>query len=575
MKLLSLWQDGVHQSTENDRFLKRHILSLLFVRVCLFTLLVSITTIFQAKGHDVILPPLPVTILFLLLITAYSAGSAALTGKSRIPLRTFGVYQLLSDVVFSALLVYGSGCSQSMFTPVFILPIIAGGLILYRMGGLVPATAATLLYGCILALEYIGLTPAYFHTTPYRPPDAPLAALNMFTVYGVTFFVTALISGKMAGRLRLTEKKLSKTVLEYDRLSILYKQIFDDISTGIITTNHQNLITSFNNAAERITGYSKSDVLGTGFYDRFPTIRLDSEGERRVCDLKKKDDTMIRVGFSFSHLNMPAQNKERKISRWKVVTLQDISKIEAMENQVREAEKMAAIGELSASIAHDFRNPLAAISGSAQVLAMDLESTDQSPDSATKTLVTIIQRESNRMAKTITDFLQFARPAEISGEWFDVKRLVDEVEEAVFSPQDALEGRTIEAEIEPRISGWGDRQQIQTVLTHLLENAIIMTGTAENRRIGVHARELEREGATYTCIEVCDSGPGIPEDLRQKVFKPFFSTREDGTGLGLAIVKQITENHLGITEIDSNATFPCIMRLLLPVPLPMTTPPHA
>ncbi|MDH3349468.1 MAG: hypothetical protein OEM02_15385, partial [Desulfobulbaceae bacterium] len=125
--------------TDSDDQLRRHILWLLFIRVVLFTLLPGISAVLQSKGQNVLLPPTRIVLAFISLVYLYSIGSAIALQASTIRLRRFGLIQLLSDVFFTTLLVYGTGCSQSIFTPVFNLPIIAGGLILYKIGGLIPA----------------------------------------------------------------------------------------------------------------------------------------------------------------------------------------------------------------------------------------------------------------------------------------------------------------------------------------------------------------------------------------------------------------------------------------------------
>ncbi len=394
----------------------------------LFTLLIAIASFFRGKGQQVLLPPQSVTLGFLLLLYAYTVGSALLLQKTAVPVRTFGLVQLLSDTVGAALLVYATGCSSSVFAPIFLLPVIAAGLILHRSGGLVLAAAATLLYGAVLGSELLHWLPAYYRAPAYRAPDNLFISTNLFATYGLIFFLAALLSGQLARRLRSTEERLNRTALEFDRLSILYKQIFDDIATGIITTDSRNRITSCNRAAERITGCSRMLLLGQPFSGRFPAISLREERQgRSVCDFRKRDGTAIRLGYSYSNLNMPAEQGQEQENGWKVITLQDISQIERMERQIRETEKLAAIGQMSGSVAHGFRNPLAAISGSAQILALDQDNLAAIDAATFRTLVGIILRESGRMAKTITDFLQFARPAAVQPEWFSLGRLVDEV----------------------------------------------------------------------------------------------------------------------------------------------------
>lgn len=546
----------------NDQ-LRRHILWMLLSRVIFFTLLIGISVALASLGTQVLLPPLSVTTAFLAILFVFSIGSSAMLQKSGLNLKRFGLIQFLCDTFFAALLVYGTGCSQSIFTPVFILPVITGGLIMYRIGGFMSAAAATILYGGVLFLEYTGFFPQYLPEMGFAPIHDVLRATNLFAVYGTTFFITALLSGSLAARLRVTEKALHRTSYEFDRLTLLYKQIFDDISTGIITTDNIGTITSFNSAAKRITGYPPEDVLGSSLNAIFPTLDLKKTAVRQVVDLKKRDGATIRAGYSFSRLNLPSDPEHEKTvgENCKVITLQDISAIEKMEKRVREAEKMAAIGELSASIAHDFRNPLAAISGSAQLLALE----DHGTSVTGKSLSTIILRESKRMAKTINDFLQFARPAPLHEEWFDLRRVV---QDAIGSAE-RLNNRFIQGQIELNIpvnlDAFGDRQQIQTILTHLLENSANVS-TEDVGPITVSAAEESRGDGNAIRIEVTDQGPGIDAEIKDKIFQPFFSTRENGTGLGLAIVQQIVEHHGGEIQVLSEQGKGCSMHILIPLP---------
>jgi two-component system sensor histidine kinase PilS (NtrC family) len=550
--------------TSSEQEIRRHILWWIFIRVLLFTLFFSVSAYFRDKVPSVILPPIPQASLFLLTLYGFSIVSALLLPKSSWSARRFGVVQLFFDALFNALLVYGTGCSQSGFVALMVLPVITAGLILYRIGALFLAAAATLFLAGILILEQLGWVPAYFLDTLYKPPANILISANLFAIYGLIFFLAALLSGQLARRLRVTEEKLNRTALEYDRLSILYKQIFDNISTGIITTDGNDFITSYNQAAERITGQSRETILGQPFNRVFPAIRLQDRQGRSVCDYQKKDGAAIRLGYSFSYLNM--SNETDEPSSWekgKVITLQDISQIERMENQVREAEKMAAIGELSASIAHDFRNPLAAISGSAQILAMEQHPLQTLDETTFKTLIGIILRESNRMGKTITDFLQFARPAAVQSEWFDLNRLVDEIISQLQRGPHAVSAGRIKKEIPDRLACWADRQQMQTMLSQLLENACIAVESTSGS-IVVAAEEHDTGSLR---LEVRDQGMGIPAGLRGKVCTPFFSSRPDGTGLGLAIVQQIVDNHDGILAIADNAPCGCLISLDLPQPV--------
>ena len=548
--------------SSNDQ-LRRHLLWLLLIRIIFFTLLIGVTVLLGSLGTPVILPSDTLIIAFVAILFILSIGSASIAQKPGLNLRRFGLVQILIDTIFAALLVFGTGCSQSIFTPVFILPVIAGGLIMSRKGGLVAAASATILYGLTLILEYLGMMPSYMTIAQYLPPHDPLKAANLFAVYGTTFFVTGLLSGTLAARLQSTEEALSKTSFEYDRLSRLYKQIFDDISTGIITTDEQECITSCNAAAGRIIGYEPDTVTGRPLREILPNLNLDSEATRQVIDLKKKNGTMIRAGYSFSRLNLPRNpDSQENKDHCKIITLQDISKIEAMEQRVREAEKMAAIGELSASIAHDLRNPLAAISGSAQLLALEEENRQGSG----KKLSTIIYRESKRMAKTINEFLQFARPAPMHAEWFALDRVIEEAIAGSEQLRNAFQNKKIRVTLPEKTDAFGDRQQLQTILVHLLENSLIFSGPKSDAVIRIKATEINQGPDNLLCIKIVDQGQGIDPAIREKIFQPFFTTREQGTGLGLAIVHQIVELHDGRIKVESSPGKGCTMSIYLPLP---------
>lgn len=546
--------------------LRSHVLWLIFIRVVLFTLLLGISFLLETKDHSIILPSSTIILTFIATLYCYSIVSALVARKVKIHIQRFGLIQILSDTAFIALLVYATGCSQSIFTAVFIMPIIAGGLILYRMGGLIPASAATILYGIILASEYLQYLPSYYHASRYIPVSNYFTSMNVFAVYGLTFFLIALVSGMLAQKLRKAEDALSLTELKLDRLLILYKQIFDDIITGIITVDDEGFVTSINPAAENITGYSKEEIIGIKLESLFNIFTRKKSSERQIADLQKKDGTMIRIGFSCSSLNPPsasAQMKEYYGKESLVITLQDISRVEEMEKQVRKAEKMAAIGELSASIAHDFRNPLAAISGSAQIMAMEVAETKSDDATTLKNLSNIILRESDRMANTITNFLHYARPVPASPNWHELLKLAQEVESSFVDKKKGKNICKVHISIPDELKIFADEQLLKLTLSHLLENSCY---ASRNIAEPVVLSAFDDVANNQVIIEVKDQGEGIADGIRDKLFDPFFSTRDDATGMGLAIVQQIMNSHNGALSIDSMENQGCKVQLVFPKP---------
>lgn len=552
--------------------LRLHLLWLLMIRVMLFTLLIAVTVVLQTKGRNVILPPPAVTMAFLAVVFIYSVGSAGLLQNKNRRLPRFGLIQVLSDTLFAALLVTGTGCSQSIFTPIFIFPVIAGGLSLNRLGGLIAAAAASILYGSILACEYLGYIPQFYAQTSYVPPAHYLNLTNVYSVYGLTFFAVALLGNLLAKRLRTAEEALSRTAVQFDRLNQLYKQVFDDIGTGIVTVDGRNQVTSCNPAFERITGFAADELAGLPFGSFFPAVMLtETDQSRQVADLQRKDKSMTRIRHTFARLNLPPDPDldDPGDAQCKVITVQDISLLEHMERQMRAAEKMAAIGELSAAIAHDFRNPISAISGSAQLLRNVHIPNDQEDafSTANRHLTQIIVRESARMEKTITDFLQFARPSAPTPEWFDLRRLTEEAIGQIKGRDSCPPGAAMEMDIPDHLDSWADRQLAQIILAHLLENSCAAAAQTGTWPVAVRAREKQEDGRNSICITVSDQGPGIPADLREAVFMPFFSTKIGCAGLGLAIVRQLAEQHDGTVSILAPENSQgCVMEVCLPLP---------
>ncbi|MCI5218396.1 MAG: hypothetical protein D3914_04185, partial [Candidatus Electrothrix sp. LOE2] len=205
-----------------------------------------------------------------------------------------------------------------------------------------------------------------------------------------------------------------------------------------------------------------------------------------------------------------------------VYVAKDITQQKQLEAKIRQAQKMEAIGTLAGGIAHDFRNPLAAISGSAQILSVHIKERQKESDdpiiSTNRHLTDIILRESDRMEKTINDFLQFAHPKEPDPEWFNLKRVVGDAVRQIQGKKSRYPGCIMQADIPENLDCWGDRRQMQIILVHLLENSCFASkNSAEPILVRV---EEEQQEQTSLCIAVIDKGTGIADRIRDKVY-PF------------------------------------------------------
>ncbi len=529
---------------------------ILFLRVIFLTLLLGLNLLLQSTEKIVITPPFYYVVAFVGVVYIFTIFSALILKFIR-RYSTFAYGQILMDVFLICVLLYFSGGSQSIFTILYFFPIITGSFALFRTGGMAAAAAATLGYGGILFLEFFGYHPDYFDQYWYRPLTDIRSVLNFFSIHGLTFFIAAILSSLLAVRLRRTEKELISTTIKYDQLSILYKKIFDDIPSGIITVlNHKDII-SFNPTSENITGFRADEVLGKDINLLFPNLNLEADlSFRAEVELIRKDRQSIPIGYSYAKLNMPGTEDD-----FQVITLQDLSKTKELEKQIMQAEKMATIGGMAAGIAHELRNPLAAISGAAEVIAAsgDIKSHNQG-------LMDIITRECNRLQNTINDFLTFSKPVKPEKEWVPLLPLVTEVIQLLKHTLDWPAKCESYLDIPDNIDCWADPEQIRKLLLNILHNCCIALKNMDGE-IRITAEEVSDEtGAERSVIKITDNGIGIPELIIDKIYEPFFTTRQNGTGLGLSIVKQIVDTHEGEISISSKENHGTTATVWLPLP---------
>ena len=547
--------------------LKRQLFWLLLLRIVLYTLISIISLIMLDERFEAIVMPPSLLVLFTLIVYLSTIVSAFTLLHLDSEYRRFGFIQTLFDVVFASMLIYLTGGSLSIFSSVYFFPIISGGLLIPLKGGLIGAAASTLLFAFILLLENFGYLPDYVLVSKFYEKVALFNNIRQFGTMGLTFFLGAFISAMFGTMLRSTTKELSSTKYDFDRLSLLYKKIFDNITTGIVTINGQGIITSANNATIDITGQPPAELIGKELSSIFPGLDTASLAPRNACLFERQDNQTLRLGYALTQLHSSdeedPEGKDSQEEDVTIITLKDIGEIERLEKQMRQAEKLAAIGMMSASIAHDIRNPLAAISGSAQVLADELGSAGSS-EPQNYELTKIILRESDRLAKTITNFLKFARPENIKQDWFLLRPCVEEILQVCRADQKWPATCSVDLQIDPKFRVWGDEKQLFGVIGQLLQNALSFCPEG-NEKLELSGSIIFAVDNQELClIKISDNGPGIEPEEVQKIFEPFFTTRADGTGLGLAIANQVIEAHHGSIAVEKSEMGGACFTLILP-----------
>jgi two-component system sensor histidine kinase PilS (NtrC family) len=490
----------------------------------------------------------------------FSVGSHFAFKLERI--RFFVTYlQSIWDVLFVTLLLLFTGGILSPYSFLYLLSIMNAGVLLGRREAMYTASLCGILYGAIIDFQYFGL----FESIGLSQLDArQLGESHLFYTIFLNllgFGVTAFITGYLSERARESEAALQENIINYEELSQLNTKLVSNIETGLLTTNQQGNIRVFNPYAETLTGISQEAAYDMPLSTVFPELALkfDSVTDtiRGEFEYVTQDGLRMILGFSAA----PFEDSERNNAS-AIINFRDITGIRRMEEALKRADRLAALGELSARMAHEIRNPLAAMSGSVQMLAEHgaIGGNDGR-------LLDIVLRESERLNKLITDFLVYARPPLPNKVAIDLNTMIDDMRLLLLA-----DGRFEHIEIINRIPSHvmiqADMHQISQVFMNLLQNsadAMPAGGT-----IVIVSRFLLSgangfRNSPVVLISVADSGKGIDAETAKHVFEPFWTTKADGTGLGLAIVYRIIEAHGGTIRVESPPAGGCRFTIMLPV----------
>jgi two-component system sensor histidine kinase PilS (NtrC family) len=452
--------------------------------------------------------------------------------------------QTSADILLVTYLVRLTGGIDSGLSILYHLTIISASIILYRRGGYLAASLSSILYGAMLDMQY-------YNVLSMDRSQNFTAGQVLYQVFLsiLSFYIVALLSGYLAERLRSTRQELRAKSIDFEDLRVLQEHILRSVGSGILTMDLQGAITSWNPAAEQITGYSHDeikkswqDVFGNSIKELFGHTDILKERPFRFDgQVVKKDGTATFLGLTASLLKDDV-NAVRGI----ILTFQDITKLVEMEDQIRRQERLATVGSLAAGIAHEIRNPLASLSGSIQLLqgGLNLNGDD-------KRLMDIVVRETDRLNTIITDFLEYARPRHLQVEQVELKPLLDEALVLLKNSRIYSEHIRITSAVSAGIQLKGDAQRLRQVFWNLLINAC--QAMPRGGTLAVTARPYARaeDELTWCEILITDTGEGIAKENLNKIFDPFFTTKTRGSGLGLAIAHRIVEDHQGTISVGS------------------------
>ncbi|MBK5277033.1 MAG: PAS domain S-box protein [Desulfuromonadales bacterium] len=469
--------------------------------------------------------------------------------------------QSIWDVLFVTLLLLFTGGISSPYSFLYLLSIMNAGVLLGRRDALYTASLCGILYGAMVDFQFFGL----LESIGLSQIDArQLGTSHLF--YSIflnlmAFGLCAFITGFLAEQARKSEEALREKIINYEELSQLNTKIVSNIDTGLMTTNLLGNIRVFNPFAENLTGLTQMEVYDKPISSLFPELSLltDSLTDTIRGDFEYVNRDGLHMIFGFSASPFDDNQKE---SASVIVNFRDVTDIRRMENALKRADRLSAIGELSARMAHEIRNPLAAIRGSVQMLAEKAV-----PVNNNGRLLAIVVRESDRLNKLISDFLTYARPSSPHKVAVDLKTLIDDMRLLLLADI-RFNNIEISNRVPSHILILADFHQISQVLMNLLHNSADAMPDGGSIEIDAHFLLRGADGlnkSPVVRISVTDTGKGIDPEKSQHLFEPFWTTKTEGTGLGLAIIYRIIEAHGGTITVESPSAGGCCFTILLPV----------
>lgn len=520
-----------------DNALYMRIRALIFFRALFVTLLLG--SLYLFKIDYLYTHPDAIAYLIITLYTLTIAYSLLITRIKH--LFVFGYLQLFLDVLSGIALVTITGGIESWFSFTLILTVMSSSMILNKKAGYIMASLSSLLYGALLNLQFYGIIPIPFE----------MAVLGKQLLYNVfihvlALYVTAFLAGNLSHRLERTVQKLEEQDTHLKELELFNEKVLESLPSGLFTTDMAGTVLIFNRAAQKITGKDKDSVIGHDIFAPLPFLpRPLSEGRMEGILHQKNRDRIIAVDISV--LNDSNGNATGFIG-----VFQDMTQIKNLEAEIKEKEKWAAVGELSANIAHEIRNPLASMKSSIEMLREDRLS-----GMHRETLMTIALKEMDRLNGIITDFLTYSKPKPAEMLPVDIHLLLDETL-ALLKAVVGQQGRiTIIREIEGTCAALVDPQQIKQVFWNLGINAI--EAMPDGGRLAISSRYDDET----VSISFADTGMGIPGDNLEKIFYPFFTTKETGSGLGLSIAYRIVSEHRGRLQVRSTPGIETVFEIIL------------
>lgn len=449
--------------------------------------------------------------------------------------------QFFADALLITWLVWRTGDLSSPYITLYIVMISVASFFMRPLSTIFIAVVCAFLLVSMSVLTGSGVIDSY------GTAQTAGKAVQIVSFHIVALLVVGLLASKLSDR-HSSGEELAETAKTLANLRVVHERIVESIRSGLITTDLDGNIYTFNAAATEITGYRLDELQGKPISTIFGDIREQTDlslsaagnGEqlpRFETDLLTPEGFAVRIGFSVSLL-FSEENEASGL----IITFQDLTEIRSMEESVRRKDRLAAVGRVAAGLAHEIRNPLGAMRGAIQVLESN---TDRTP--VQTGLMDIVLKESDRLNSIITNFLSYARPAAVDYAETDVAEAIKDTLTLLQHSPDVQENHILKDDIgsDPIIIS-ADSAQLKQIFWNLARNAIQAMPDGGELSVSLSSIPNNRIRIIFE-----DTGKGMSREQVEQLFEPFSNSTSGGTGLGLSIVYQIVKDHNGAINVRS------------------------
>ncbi|HOE82281.1 MAG TPA: ATP-binding protein [Myxococcota bacterium] len=512
------------------------------LRLITMLVLVTASAILVGDTTGSVLDTVQTTLMWVGLIAAVPSAlyfPFLLTARSNRPLNVIAVMQMIQDAIFATTMITVTGGSGSAFTFFYSLNIVVAGIVLGRGG--------TLISIAISFLMLLGV--AQFELGNFAMPSFLDGVLNRSSFNDVLYSVVlnsaafvgiGVLSSYLAEQLRKSdiEREGYRTTLV--DLKQLHESVLASVETGIVSCRLDHRILHVNRAAQSLLNLEIARVQGMHLFDVVPEFRAPMEREpAEDFELKSMSDGVekwLRVSTS----PLIAKSGEM-IGR--IISVQNVTAIKQLQAKMKAEERLATLGKLSSVVAHEIRNPLAAMSASAQMIKMagNLQPDDEQA-------LEIVVREIDRLNEWITDLLYFARPKVGQIRDIDLRSVISNMI-SLLSSLVNLEGYEIVSLVEPGLFVKGDPDRMHRAFMNLTKNSL--EAMSKGGVLKIISNTYIEDSQPWVDITFEDDGCGIPPEEIDRILDVFYTTKPRGTGLGLATVAQVAKEVQGHISVKS------------------------